>query len=62
VKDFSEERYQKNKARFFITRAAYYSIELNAHALLSIALLVCQHELPEQALSISNFAKLQRFS
>ncbi|CAF4205359.1 unnamed protein product [Rotaria magnacalcarata] len=35
--------------------AAYHSIEINAHTLLSVVLLVCQHDLPESALSISSY-------
>ncbi|CAF1648724.1 unnamed protein product [Rotaria magnacalcarata] len=34
--------------------AAYHSIEINAHTLLSV-LLVCQHDLPESALAISSY-------
>ena len=39
----------------FITTPAHFSIELNAHSLLGICLLVIQQKLPESALSISNY-------
>ena len=55
VEEISTEYQDKNKAFFFITKAAYHSIEINAHTLLSVVLLVCQHDLPESALSISSF-------
>ncbi|CAF3367732.1 unnamed protein product [Rotaria socialis] len=51
----STEHQDKNKAFFFITKAAYHSIEINAHTLLSVVILVCQHDLPESALCISSF-------
>ncbi|CAF4729851.1 unnamed protein product [Rotaria sp. Silwood2] len=55
VENFST-KYKDNKNNyFFITKAAYHSIEINAHTLLSVVLLVCQHDLPESALSISSF-------
>ncbi|CAF3629800.1 unnamed protein product [Rotaria sp. Silwood1] len=55
VEEISTEYQDKNKAFFFITKAAYHSIEINAHTLLSVVLLVCQHDLPESALSITSF-------
>jgi hypothetical protein len=39
----------------FITTPAHFSIELNAHSLLGICLLVAQKKLPGSALSISNY-------
>ncbi|CAF4113537.1 unnamed protein product, partial [Rotaria magnacalcarata] len=39
----------------FITTPAHFSVELNAHSLLGICLLVAQKQLPESALSISNY-------
>ena len=39
----------------FITTPAHFSVELNAHSLLGICLLVAQRKLPESALSISNY-------
>ncbi|CAF2059171.1 unnamed protein product, partial [Rotaria magnacalcarata] len=38
-----------------ITTPAHFSVELNAHSLLGICLLVAQKQLPESALSISNY-------
>jgi len=45
----SERKKQIN--RFFITRPAYLSVELNAHNLLYLVLLVKQKHLPKQALN-----------
>jgi hypothetical protein len=39
----------------FITTPAHLSVEFNAHSLLGICLLVAQKQLPESALSISNY-------
>ena len=39
----------------FITTPAHFSIEINAHSLLGICLLVTQQKLLESALSISNY-------
>ncbi|CAM2725179.1 unnamed protein product [Rotaria socialis] len=55
VEEISTEHQDKNKAFFFITKAAYHSIEINAHTLLSVVLLVCQHDLSQSAQSISSF-------
>ncbi|CAF1300836.1 unnamed protein product [Adineta steineri] len=55
VEKLSTDYQDNTKNAFFITKAAYHSIEINAHTLLSIVLLVCQHDLPESALSISSF-------
>ncbi|CAF2257375.1 unnamed protein product [Rotaria magnacalcarata] len=46
----------ETKKNLFITGPALFSIELNAHSLLAVCLLVCQHKLPESALSISNYS------
>ena len=46
---------EKNKRDLFITTSAHFSIELNAHNLLGICLLVCQHNLPESTFSISDY-------
>jgi hypothetical protein len=46
---------EKTPNDLFITTPAHFSIELNAHSLLAICLLVKQHQLPESALSISNY-------
>ena len=54
-KDFPELRSMKNRSNSFITIPALFSIELNAHNLLSICLLVIQGDLPEAALSISKY-------
>ena len=54
-KDFPELRSMKNRSSSFITVPALFSIELNAHSLLSICLLVIQGDLPESALSISKY-------
>ena len=42
-------------SNMFITTPAHFSIELNAHSLLGICLLVAKKHLPESALSISNY-------
>ncbi|CAF2756191.1 unnamed protein product [Rotaria sp. Silwood2] len=55
VKKFPMTYQNKDKSCLFITKSAYYSIEINAHTLLSIVLLVCQGDLPESALSLSDF-------
>ncbi|CAF4635814.1 unnamed protein product [Rotaria socialis] len=55
VEEISTEHQDKNKAFFFITKAAYHSIEINAHTLLSVVLLVCQHDMSQSAQSISSF-------
>ena len=54
-KNFSGYYSQKTKNSLFITSPAHFSIELNAHCLVSICLLVCQHDLPNSVLSISNY-------
>ena len=46
---------KKNKSRYFITQAAYLSVEINAHNLLYLILLVKQKQLPPQALHIHIF-------
>ena len=48
-------RKRNNKDKFFITRTAYLSVELNAHNLLYIILLVKQRHLPKEALNIFLF-------
>ncbi|CAF4634316.1 unnamed protein product, partial [Rotaria socialis] len=40
VKNFSTKYQDKKKNDFFITKAAYHSIEINAHTFLSVVLLV----------------------
>ena len=47
---------EKKKDDLFITIPAHFSIELNAHTLLSICLLVRQKSLPLEALSMSNYS------
>ncbi|CAF4005395.1 unnamed protein product [Rotaria sp. Silwood1] len=47
--------YKKEKKDLFIITPAHFSVELNAHSLLAIRLLVCQHYLPESTLSISDY-------
>ena len=54
-KDMSGYYADKDRKNLFITLPAHFSIEMNAHSLLSIALLVCQKDLPESVLSISNY-------
>ncbi|CAF1565734.1 unnamed protein product, partial [Rotaria sp. Silwood1] len=44
-----------NKSRYFITQPAYLSVEINAHNLLYLILLVKQKQLPPQALNIPIF-------
>jgi len=46
---------QKKRNSLFITSPAHFSIELNAYCLVAICLLVCQHDLPNSVLSISNY-------
>jgi len=46
---------KKTPNDLFITTPAHFSIELNAHSLLAICLLVKQQQLPESALSISKY-------
>ncbi|CAF1168333.1 unnamed protein product [Rotaria sp. Silwood1] len=46
---------KNNKSRYFITQAAYLSVEINAHNLLYLILLVKQKHLPPQALHIHIF-------
>ena len=43
------------KASLFITVSTHFSMELNAHSLLAICLLVHQQALPVSALAISNY-------
>ncbi|CAF3588966.1 unnamed protein product [Rotaria socialis] len=45
----------ENKKDLFITSPAHFSIELNAHSLLAICLLVHRHHMPNSALLISNY-------
>ena len=54
-RDVSEYFLEKDRKNLFITSPACFSIELNAHSLLSICLLVCQRDLPDSALTISHF-------
>jgi len=54
-KDILESHSEMSMDKLFITVPAHFSIELNAHSLLVICLLVYQHDLPESALSISNY-------
>ncbi|CAF4032427.1 unnamed protein product [Rotaria sp. Silwood1] len=44
-----------NKAKYFITKPAYLSVEINAHNLLYLVLLVKQKKLPKEALNIHIF-------
>ncbi|CAF4387363.1 unnamed protein product, partial [Rotaria magnacalcarata] len=46
---------KNNKSRYFITQPAYLSVEINAHSLLYLILLVKQKQLPPQALNIPIF-------
>ena len=48
----------KNNSRekFFVTRPAFFSVELNAHFLTYLIILVQQHQLPVEALNISLFS------
>lgn len=54
-KDMSGYFFEKDRKNLFITLPAYFSIELNAHTFLCICLLVCQRDLPDSALAISNY-------
>ena len=46
----------KKKDDLFITIPAHFSIEINAHSLLAICLLVRQNELPRSALAIWKYS------
>ncbi|CAF1133516.1 unnamed protein product [Didymodactylos carnosus] len=46
---------RNNKEKFFITKTAYLSVELNAHNLLYMILLVKQRQLPKEALNVYLF-------
>ncbi|CAF2836521.1 unnamed protein product [Rotaria sp. Silwood2] len=52
----STQSTEKNKSRYFITRPAHLSVEINAHNLLYLILLVQQKQLPPQALHIHTFS------
>ncbi|CAF1277306.1 unnamed protein product [Rotaria magnacalcarata] len=55
-KQFTSTTTKKHtKATFFITKTAYLSVELNAHNLLYILLLVKQKQLPKEALHVYLF-------
>ena len=55
-KDIPRHLSHKRKDDLFITTPAHFSIEINAHSLLSICLLVCVGELPTTALAIWNYS------
>lgn len=44
------------KQQFFLTSSMVYSIELNAHTLTYLALLVSQRDLPEEVLNVDRFS------
>ncbi|CAF3181575.1 unnamed protein product [Rotaria socialis] len=52
---YSTQTRKKNKSKYFITQAAYLSVEINAHNLLYLISLVKQKQLPPQALHIHIF-------
>ena len=54
-KELVEYEITRGTSSSFITIPALFSIELNAHSLLSICLLVIKGDLPESALSISKY-------
>ncbi|CAF1042870.1 unnamed protein product [Adineta steineri] len=54
-KDMIGNYSEYKKDNLFITVPTHFSIELNAHTLLAICLLVRQHELPDSSLLISNY-------
>ncbi|CAF4370405.1 unnamed protein product [Rotaria sp. Silwood2] len=57
LKTFNTTQFsEKNKSRYFITRPAYLSVEINAHNLLYLILLVQQKQLPPQSLHIHTFS------
>lgn len=57
MKTFNTTQFsEKNKSRYFITRPAYLSVEINAHNLLYLILLVQQKQLPPQSLNIHTFS------
>ena len=49
------EKKRESKYKQFITRTAYPSVEINAHMLLYLVLLVKEHQLPKEALYIYLF-------
>lgn len=53
--DISESHSQMSKENLFITVPAHFSIEMNAHSLVAICLLVHQQDLPISALRFSNY-------
>lgn len=55
VNDLAGCSSDEDKKNLFITVPAHFSIEINAHCLLGICLLVRQCDLPESALDFSNY-------
>ncbi|CAM4835067.1 unnamed protein product [Rotaria magnacalcarata] len=53
--EMPEDLIDERISDMFITTPAHFSVELNAHSLLGICLLVAQKQLHESALSISNY-------
>jgi hypothetical protein len=53
--EMPEDLIDERISDMFITTPAHFSVELNAHSLLGICLLAAQKQLPESALSISNY-------
>ena len=51
----STKKIDTNKAKYFITMPAYWSLEINTHNLLYLVLLVQQQQLPRDALNIFLF-------
>ena len=54
-KDIPRHLSDKRKDDLFITTPAHFSIDINAHSLLSICLIVCDGQLPRTALAIWNY-------
>ncbi|CAF3821243.1 unnamed protein product [Rotaria sp. Silwood1] len=53
---------QKSRDNYFITKPAYYSVEINAHILLYLILLVHEGSLPSESLQIPLFSNQSRES
>lgn len=52
----TKKKKQDNKKQFFISNNAYYSIEINAHQLTYLSLLVTENKLPMEAIHIDLFS------
>ena len=54
--NFNEnDRRKKTKSPFFITNPSLFSVEINAHSIVYLTLLVCERQIPHEALNIPLF-------